>query len=223
MLSSTVKYTILGISWLIVMIAFWLISLQLDFVYAVILLPITLFVVLFVIFKVVVGSQTRSDIKKVEDEGALSYTPIHVPAHTEKDKFEVADEDRRMFIKLLGSTGLFLFIYSILNRNSDRSILNKLKDSRGLGLFGDMSGGQNSQMPQIPSQPQTKTTDDYKIAEIDDNVIAYFGYIDQDGGWYIMRADSETGSIRYIKGDANFARSWENRENLDYKYYHEVF
>jgi hypothetical protein len=72
---------------------------------------------------------------------------------------------------------------------------------------------------QLPVSP----TEGYTISEIDDGLIAYYGFMGPKGTWFIMRQDSNDGSFRYVKGDIDFPINWENRENLEYDYYANVF
>ncbi len=72
---------------------------------------------------------------------------------------------------------------------------------------------------QLPASP----TDGYTISEIDDGIIAYYGFMGQKGAWFIMRQDANDGSFRYAKGDIDFPINWEDRTNLTYDYYANVF
>ncbi|MCS7092122.1 MAG: hypothetical protein NZM26_02115, partial [Patescibacteria group bacterium] len=65
--------------------------------------------------------------------------------------------------------------------------------------------------------------DGFRISEIDDGTITYYGYTNKDGAWIIIREDTENNSFRYIKGDSNFKENWDKRAWLDYDYYYNVF
>ena len=54
-------------------------------------------------------------------------------------------------------------------------------------------------------------------------MIAFYGFTNKTSAWYIMRKDSDVGSIRYTKGDGGFGNSWINRKQLKYDYYNNVF
>ena len=117
---------------------------------------------------------------------------------------EVADIDKRAFLKLIGATGISFFLFSLLGRRVEVPFFGRAVES-----------GTNP----VEGQP----TDGYKISEIDDNTITYYGFTNKDGAWLIMREDTEASSFRYVKGDLEFSGNWSNRENLKYDYFHEVF
>lgn len=138
---------------------------------------------------------------------------------SEKDS-EVADIDRRAFFKLIGAAGLSIFLFSLFNRRAE------------LPFFGKIAGG-NSSGPSLnvltdstgtkidPSERQP--LDGYQIAEIDDNIITFYGMTNKQGAWVITREDTDTNSFRYAKGNSDFGTNWDRRESLTYSYFHEVF
>lgn len=139
---------------------------------------------------------------------------------TEGAKIEnvgIADIDKRVFLKLLGGAGLSLFLFSIFNRKIGGVFPGATPLGSGATLLKDTTG---NQIDPAENQP----TDGYIISEIDDiNVISFYGFINQNASWYIMRQDSGTGAFRYVKGTSNFPESWTNRENLSYDYFSNVF
>lgn len=56
----------------------------------------------------------------------------------------------------------------------------------------------------------------YKISDIDDGNAQYdyFGFLDKDGNWYIMRQDVTSGAFRYAKGASGY--NWSNRASKTY-------
>lgn len=58
----------------------------------------------------------------------------------------------------------------------------------------------------------------YRISDIDD---PYYGYLDKDGNWYIMKMDGI--SARYSRGDSDYATNWANRLSLTYDYFDAIF
>lgn len=134
--------------------------------------------------------------------------PIHAGGHTRSQTktVELVDFDRRAFLKLIGAAGFSFFIFSFLSRRVEDLFLKSSTSQNGLG-------GDTSSLP----------TEGYKVSEIDSGDDSYYGFINSQGAWYIMKEDSETGSFRYIKGPVDFAKNWENRSSLEYKYYHQVF
>lgn len=131
------------------------------------------------------------------------------------EKLGIADIDKRLFLKLIGGTGTAFFLYSIFNKKTNlfqgiapaAPELTALKDTSGNKI----------------DPAQTQPTDGYRISEIEDNAISFYGYTNTDNAWYIMRVDTDTGSIRYARGDGNFPGNWTGRENLKYDYFNNVF
>lgn len=125
----------------------------------------------------------------------------------------VADIDRRAFIKLIGATGISFFLVSLLGRRVETAIfgnvaqpgINPTRNDNQYGLAG-------------PSP-----TDGYKISEIAEGPVTYYGFIDKTGAWLIMREEADGSSFRYVKGSSDFPRSWANRENLRYDYFYNLF
>lgn len=130
-------------------------------------------------------------------------------------KENVADGDKRAFLKLIGSVGLSLFLYSIFTRKSEALFFGKAAES-GVIALEDKDGNKID-----PAQKQP--TDGYQISEIDEGEPFYCGYTNKLGNWYIMKQDSDTGSFRYVKGDAGFPENWEKRNNFRYDYFYKVF
>ena len=53
---------------------------------------------------------------------------------------------------------------------------------------------------------------DMPISDIDDaSNPQYYGYVNQEGGWVIMKYDTSAKTIRYAKGFGNYASNWTNR------------
>jgi len=68
------------------------------------------------------------------------------------------------------------------------------------------------------------TTGQYRLSDLDGTGDpAYYGYLDTDGGWYIMKLNSEAGTARYIKGASDYATNWTGRAGLSYGYYSDTF
>ena len=122
-----------------------------------------------------------------------------------RENVGISDIDKRVFLKLIGGAGLSLLLFSIFNKNAE-------------SLFSKSLPASNKIDP-VQSQP----TDGYRISEIDDNVISFYGFTNKDGAWFIMKGDTDTGSFRYARGNSNFPGNWTNRENLKYDYFNSVF
>lgn len=128
---------------------------------------------------------------------------------------EKLDVDRRNFLKLIGSAGILAVILGIFSRKS------------GIPSFLGNVGGADSVTLKNPSgnviDPATNSpTAGYNISQIDDSVPSYFGFINKDGAWFIMK-ESEKKAFLYARGDSDFARNWSNRTKLAYDFFDNVF
>lgn len=127
------------------------------------------------------------------------------------------DVDKRQFLKLIGSAGLSLFLFSIFAKKAEAAFFGSVPGP-GTVAVKDTSGAQID--PAI-KQP----TDGYKITQIDDSGPNFYGFIHKDGAWFIMKEDSN-GDYRYTKGSSDFNNAttgWPNRVDLTYGYFDTVF
>ncbi len=158
---------------------------------------------------VVVTTQPRVEmVQKVDTKSADQKSE---PG--QEENFTITDINKRAFLKLVGATGLSFFLISIFGRRVESLLV-----------------GQNTiQTPSTPSVSQftasasASPTDGYNISEINDGLVGYYGFINKEGAWFIMQADTNTGSYRYTKGESNFPGNWKKRENLKYDYFFKVF
>ena len=132
----------------------------------------------------------------------------------------ISDRDRRLFLKLIGSTGLSLFFMSLVSKEAQATFFGSmpgpgtvaLKDSAGAAID--------------PAEKQP--TDGYKIAQLDDSggTYLYFSYVNKNGAWYIQRetiSGGNTGDYRYFKGSSSFAANWSDRSSLAYDDFEDIF
>ena len=127
----------------------------------------------------------------------------------------IADIDRRAFLKLIGGAGLAVFLFSIFNKKFEN-------------LFPKSSPAPSERNMKTAATDSSNLEQDqpllgYNITEIDDSIIAFYGFTNHQGAWFIMREDANKGSFRYTKGQINFPGNWMNRTNLKYDYYNNVF
>ncbi|KKQ07262.1 hypothetical protein A2858_02675 [Candidatus Daviesbacteria bacterium RIFCSPHIGHO2_01_FULL_36_37] len=211
MTKSIVTYSSLVFACLVVVVAFVTATTYTQLAVAAILYPILIFFA----YKVLPLRIMVWDSKKAEPEVEEKVQAHEKSDQTESETTGISDINKRAFLKLIGATGLSFFLISVFGRRVESLLL-----------------GQNlAQIPpsgRIPSEGVTSAaaaspTDGYKISEIDDNLVGYYGFINKDGGWFIMKGDNNTGSFRYVKGDSDFAGNWKNREKLKYDYFHNVF
>lgn len=136
------------------------------------------------------------------------------------EETDIVDFDKRAFLKLIGAAGISFFLFSLLSKKAEIPFFGKMAGATngptGVTSLQDTSGNKIN-----PAERQPM--DGYQISEIDDNVVTYFGFINKEGAWLIMREDTETNSFRYARGDSDFPGSWNNRERITYDYFHNVF
>lgn len=138
-----------------------------------------------------------------------------VTAVAQSESKPVVDIDKRDFLKMIGVSGLSLLLYSIFLKKTQIPFFQGTSESGTVSLQ-DTAG---RKIDPVEKEP----TDGYRITEIDDSIIAYYGFTHKDGSWFIMQEDTETGSFRYVRGDADFSGNWTNRENFKYDYFINVF
>lgn len=175
---------------------------------AVVLYPILIFLA-FMIFP---RSGRKSSGITAHEQPKLN--PVRVEnSKTKTEPTYVADIDKRTFIKLIGATGISFFLFSMFGRGVENLIFGR-NGQPGINPAGggNQFGGAN-----------TTPTDGYKISEIDEGDVSYYGFINIDGAWLIMQEGMDGSSFRYAKGNTDFPSSWTKRESLKYDYFHNLF
>ncbi|MDD5416195.1 MAG: hypothetical protein PHE48_04300 [Candidatus Daviesbacteria bacterium] len=138
----------------------------------------------------------------------------------EPTKLPRIDVDRRQFLKLISAAGLSLFLFSIFAKKAQAAFFGSVPGP-GTVALKDISGVQIN-----PAQKQP--TDGYKITQMDETSDApntYFGYLNKDGAWFIMKDDG-SGNYRYKKGASGFTDAdtgWPKRKDLTYGYFDAIF
>lgn len=128
----------------------------------------------------------------------------------------VSDDNRRVFLKLIGSTGLSLIFMAVLGKKSAQA-----------AFFGSVPGPGTVAVKNIAGDvidpAEKQSTDGYEISEVDDSgAISYYGFVHKTGAWYITKEDA-TGGYRYAKGPSAFSTGWTGRAGLTYDYFDAVF
>jgi hypothetical protein len=136
-------------------------------------------------------------------------------AKLQRKSVGIVDVDKREFLKMIGVAGISFFLFSIFTRRSESLFFGKAAGP-GISALEDSAGNKID-----PAERQP--TDGYRISEIDDNELTFYGFINKNGGWFIMKEDPNAGSFRYIKGESDFPGNWTNRESLKYDYFHNIF
>ena len=147
--------------------------------------------------------------------------PIGAKTASKKSEFKLLpatepkiDVNRRDFLKLIGSAGILALILGLFGRRGGIGNL--------LGNVNLESVALKDTAGNIVNPAQDSPTDGYSISQVDDSVPAYFGFVNKEGAWFVMR-EGEDSSFRYVKGDTNFGINWTSRSKLNYNYFDKVF
>lgn len=128
----------------------------------------------------------------------------------------VPDNDKRLFLKLIGSTGFSLLLMALFTKKAQASFFGSAPLGPGVVGIKDIAGNRVNPAEKNP-------TDGYKITNIDGaGTPAYYGFVKSTGAWYIME-EGATGAYRYAKGSTSFSTNWTNRATLTYDYFNTVF
>lgn len=128
---------------------------------------------------------------------------------------EVSDINKRLFLKLIGSAGLSMFVFSLFTKKTHAAFFGSMPGP-GIINIKDSAGD-------VIDPAEKEPTDGYEIADVDDDTIpAYYGFIDKDGNWYITKEDTN-GGFRYVRGTTNYVNNWTNRDLLTYDHFNNVF
>lgn len=162
----------------------------------------------------------RPKIKKIARDSVEMPKNIPLTGQVVEGKAGVSDRDRRLFLKLIGSTGLSLFFMSLVSKDAQATFFGSMPGP-GTVALKDSTGATIDPAKNHP-------TDGYKISQLDDNgsTYIYFGYVNKDGAWYIQRetvSGVNAGDYRYYKGNSDFAANWSNRSGLAYDDFEDIF
>lgn len=128
----------------------------------------------------------------------------------------VPDNDKRLFLKLIGSTGFSLLLMALFTKKAQASFFGSAPLGPGVVGVKDLAGNRINPAEKNP-------TDGYEITNIDDTgTPAYYGFVKSTGAWYIME-EGATGAYRYAKGDTSFSTNWTIRSSLTYDYFNNIF
>ena len=126
------------------------------------------------------------------------------------------DLDRRAFIKLIGSAGMSLFLLAMFTKKAQGAFFGSVPGP-GTVAIKDTTGTKIDPAIKHP-------TDGYRVAELDDATPSYYGFIDKDGNWFIIRDDD--GTYKYKTGTSGFTTAWSGRGSIpeiEWLYYDEAF
>jgi len=112
---------------------------------------------------------------------------------------------------------ILIELRSIIQSRDDSLLQAKLleinKSLQGLGNLLLMLIGKTGQQ-------SDRALTRYKISDID-SVGVYYGYLADDGSWYIM--SGANGIYRYIQGNSGYIAAWSGRAGLSYDYFNIAF
>ena len=129
-------------------------------------------------------------------------------------KKEGVDIDRRMFLKLIGSAGASVFLFSLFTKKAEAAFFGSVPGP-GAVTIKDTTGAKIDPAVKHP-------TDGYKISRLDDSSPAYYGFTNKDGEWFVMKEDAD-GNYTYAVGTTDFGTNWTGRAGLSYGEYFEKF
>jgi len=127
------------------------------------------------------------------------------------------DANRRAFVKLIGSAGMTVFLFSIFTKKAQGAFFGSVPGPGTIALK-DSTDTVIDPAIKLP-------TDGYKISEIDDSSPAYYGFVNKDGEWFIMK-ESSAGQYKYYKktgSDNDFTTDWPSRAGFSYQYFDSIF
>lgn len=179
-------------------------------------------------------SLSPSPVNEPVTESTFEFDPTETPTEkiignlSMKKKSVKLDVDRRQFLKLIGAAGLGVFIFSIFGRRRAGDtffgalpipgVSNKTTPSPGVVTIKDKSGAAIDPAEKLPHEG-------YSISQIDDaENINYYGFVNKDGDWYILRVDD--GEFKYYKKqllNGNFSAEWPHRASFNYQYFDYYF
>jgi hypothetical protein len=142
--------------------------------------------------------------------------PEKIDAATVKLKKEGVDIDRRMFLKLIGSAGVSLFMFSLFTKKAEAAFFGSAPGP-GVVALKDSAGNKID-----PAEKQP--TDGYRISRLDDGIPAYYGFTNKNHAWFVMK-ELDDGSYLYRRGASGFATAWSERDGVGIVYgeYENVF
>jgi hypothetical protein len=157
-------------------------------------------------------------LKKEKADTTITVTTSNKSQATPADIEEipdVPDNNKRLFLRLIGTSGLSLLLMALFTKNAQASFFGSAPTGPGVVGLKDSQG--------IKIDPAEKSpTDGYAITTIDSaSNPAYYGFVKKDGSWYILKDDN--GAYRYSKGSSDYSTNWTSRASLPYDYFNNVF
>ncbi len=181
-----------------------------DLLSSFIYIPLIFFFTTQLIQKKVTTKKQAPKITKLTPAKVI--TPTQIVSNSDSP---IADNDKRLFLKLIGSAGFSLLFMAMFTKKAQAAFFGSVPGPGTVAI-------KNSAGVQI-DPAEAHPTDGYEITEIDDTSSpAYYGFLKKNGYWYIMKEDS-AGAYRYSKGTTAFTTNWTNRASLTYDYFNSIF
>lgn len=129
---------------------------------------------------------------------------------------EVKEKERRVFLKMILGAGAGMLVASILNpKKASAAFFGSVP---GPGVVGVKNAAGSAINPSEKSP-----TDGFGISNLDTGSYpAYFGFINKDGGWYVMKENPQN-TFTYAKGASDYATNWSGRAGLTYDTFDVIF
>lgn len=125
------------------------------------------------------------------------------------ERGRVIDADRRVFLKLIGSAGISVFMLALFTKKAQAAFFGSVPGP-GVVALKDTAGNKIDPALHHP-------TAGFKIAQLDDtssSTYAYYGFVNKTGAWYLQRetlTGVDTGQYLYSTGPSAFSTAWTNR------------
>lgn len=154
-----------------------------------------------------VAKPTSAALAKKADQ-SLTPNPEEPALEGEAVK-DVPEVDRRIFLKLIGSAGISLFMLALFTKKAQAAFFGSVPGPGTIALK-DTAGVKIDPAKHHP-------TAGFKISQIDDTssaTYAYYGFLDKTGAWYLQREQltgADAGQYLYSTGSSGFSTAWINR------------
>lgn len=181
-----------------------------EMAFAALFIPLSMYF----LSKIIRQKVTTANLKRLKRSEYLATAPnTKIALASDAIEGEVIDDpsindvNKRLFLKLIGSGGITLFLMSLFTKKSHAAFFGSVPGP-GVVAIKDSSG---TQIDPAEKQP----TDGYEISELDetDTTYSYYGFVHKDGPWYIARETKDSGSYRYASGASSFSSAWTARDD----------
>lgn len=186
---------------------------------AVFFYPLAMYFTLLILPKrnrAIILPQTLPVVKEKKVQRKISEEKISETVKLQPIEEGKVDKERRAFLKAIGTAGMTIFLLSIFTKKAQGAFFGSMPGP-GTVALKDIAGNKIDPAVKHP-------TDGYRIAELDDGTPSYYGFIDKEGNWFIMRDNN--GTYKYITGSTGFSSAWTGKgaePEINWKYYDAAF